>query len=250
MKAIVLAAGIGQRLQPLTNNLPKCLLEVGGKPILDYYFAAFAKCGVDEVVYVVGHQAEKIKKRLGSNYLGVNVRYVQNPVYKTSGSAYSVSLAKDEFTKEPFIISDGDMLFPPELLRAIIDAKPANIMMVENDPSKFSEEPVLVLAEKGVVTAAAKKLIDNSKLVGECIGLFKFGGKAPEALTNGIQKHMSIHGVTSQYDDAYNDVYPNLRVHSISTQGLPWAEIDRRGDLEKARKETYKKIILLAAGKN
>lgn len=250
MKAIVLAAGIGQRLQPLTNRLPKCLLEVGGKPLVDYYFTAFGKSGIDEVVYIVGHEAELIKKRLGNLYLGVKVRYIQNPIYKSSGSAYSVSLAKNEFTKDPFIISDGDMLFPPELLKRIIEAEHDNIMMVENDPTKFSEEPVWVLAEKGIVTHATKKLTDKSKLIGECIGLFKFGGKAPEALINGLQNHINIHGVTAQYDDAYNDVYPHLQVHSILTQGLPWAEIDREGDLEKARKETYKKIMAMEAKTN
>lgn len=250
MKALVLAAGIGQRLQPLTNKLPKCLLEVGGKPLVDYYFTAFSKVGIDEVVYVVGHEAEMIKKRLGNLYFGVKVHYVQNPLYKTSGSAYSVSLAENEFTREPFIISDGDMLFPPELLQAIIDNKQDNIMMIENDPTKFSEEPVWVLAEKGIVTKATKNLIDKSGFVGECIGLFKFGGKAPEVLINDLKKYMSVHGITSQYDDAYNTVYPHLQVHSITTKGLPWAEIDRLGDLEKAKKEIYPRIAALAASTN
>jgi choline kinase len=245
MKAIVLAAGIGKRLQPLTNQLPKCLLKVNGRPLVDYYFDAFSKCGVDEAVYVVGHKAEMIKKRLGNSYLGVKVRFIRNPIYGASGSAYSVFLAKDEFTGEPFIISDSDMLFPSELLRVLIEAKHNNVMMVENDPTRFSEEPVWVLAENGIVSEATKRVVGKSKFVGECIGMFKFGDKAPEALLSGLRSHIKAHGVTSQYDDAYNDVYPYLQVHPVLTQGLPWAEIDHPRDLERAIKEIYPKIMSL-----
>jgi choline kinase len=247
MKAIVLAAGIGKRLQPLTNHLPKCLLEVDRKPLVDYYFAAFSNCGIDEAVYVIGHEAEMIKKKLGKQYLGVKVHYIQNPIYETSGSAYSLWLAKNEFTREPFIISDSDMLFPPELLRVVIEAKHDNAMMIENDPTKFSEDPVWVLAEKGVVTKATKNLVTNSECIGECVGLFKFGGEAPRALKDGLRNYLDFHGLTSQYDDAYNDVYPHLQVHPIWTEGLPWAEIDTQKALEKARRDTYPRIAALAS---
>ena len=247
MKAVVLAAGIGKRLQPLTTRLPKCLLEVSGKPLIDYYFDAFVKCGIDEVVYVLGHEGEMIKKRLGNSYLGVKVRYIYNPMYQGSGSAYSVLLARNEFTREPFIISDSDMLFPPQLLRVVIESKHDNVIMVENDPAKFSEEPVWVLAVDGIVTEATKNAFDKSKFVGECIGMFKFGDNAPEVLINGLRNYLKIHGIASQYDDAYNDVYPHICVYPVLTQGLPWAEIDHLRDLEKAIKDIYPRMMNLSA---
>ncbi len=94
-KAVILAAGIGDRLQPFTQQFPKCLAPVNGVPILVNALTHLSDAGVDEAVIVVGHHKEKIYERIGDTFEAVKVSYIESENYASTNNIYSLWLARE-----------------------------------------------------------------------------------------------------------------------------------------------------------
>src|SRR5262245_45113499 len=103
-RAIILAAGSGSRLRPLTDRLPKTLVEVGGTPILLHTLGHLRAVGVREVVLVIGYQGRAIRDRVGATFLGMKVHYVDNPQFATTNNIVSLRLAADYLRGEVFLL--------------------------------------------------------------------------------------------------------------------------------------------------
>lgn len=246
MKSIILAAGVGKRMLPITNNTPKFMVQIGEKPLFDNYFNAFKKCGINKVVLVVGHLAENIREKLGNCYMGVDVTYVYNKDYMESGSAYSLWLARDEFLNKPFVLADSDILFHKRILIMLVNATYENCVVVDPVFADTGEE-VKVVAEDDVVRQIGKNVVNHSKCVGEAVGLYKFSRRASSMLGNGLEEYMSIHGLTVEYEDVLNTLLHLFEIRYVTTQGLPWIEMDFLEDLEKARLKIYPKMLHVRA---
>lgn len=119
VKAIVLAAGLGTRMRPLTFTKPKFLLPVAGKPALDHVLLLLRNAGIDEIAMIVGYGREQIVERYGDgSELGVKLKYLHQK--KLLGTANAVSLAKDFVSGESFIVMNGDTLIDQESLNALL----------------------------------------------------------------------------------------------------------------------------------
>ena len=94
LKTIILAAGSGTRLLPLTENIPKCLVEVGEIPILINTLNCLNKNCIEECVIVVGHHAEKVMGSIGNEFEDIKITYVENKIFEKTGNIYSLWLAK------------------------------------------------------------------------------------------------------------------------------------------------------------
>ncbi|MBI3788348.1 MAG: NTP transferase domain-containing protein [Ignavibacteriales bacterium] len=124
MKCVILAAGESTRLRPLTNDLPKCLLHVGGKGLLQRTLENIFAAGVKEAAIVVGYKADAIRAFVKENFSRRHIRFVLNPNFATTNNAYSLLLARnfcvDEqegvASKENFLLLDSDIVFAPKLL--------------------------------------------------------------------------------------------------------------------------------------
>ncbi|MBX5321906.1 MAG: sugar phosphate nucleotidyltransferase [Candidatus Bathyarchaeota archaeon] len=132
MKAVVLAAGEGVRLQPLTLTRPKHLISVGGKPILEHCLDAVKACGINEVIIVVNYMAETIQRYFGSGEgFGLKIEYVKQPAVLGTGNAVSVV---EPYVQEDFVLIYGDLLFISEALREVLSLynakKPAAALAV------------------------------------------------------------------------------------------------------------------------
>ena len=109
-KAIILAAGMGNRLGPLTDTLPKCLVPVNGVPVLVNTLNHLADSGMSEVVIVVGYLKERIFERIGDRFRGMKVTYVESKRYATTNNIYSLWLAREHLT-EDILLLDADVFF-------------------------------------------------------------------------------------------------------------------------------------------
>ncbi len=127
--AIILAAGKGMRLGTLTETLPKCLVEVAGKPILARMLENFQSSGIKEIAIVTGYQEQEIKKRIGPAFQGMHISYVTNPRYETTNNIYSLWLAK-QFLKKDAIITAGDILVKKQVVMDVVRNKVPNIGVV------------------------------------------------------------------------------------------------------------------------
>src|SRR3954470_3514008 len=125
MNAIILAAGPGTRMLPHTEERPKCLIKIGGHAILDYQLAALRQCGIDKICIVVGYLSDRIKE-----HVTVPVTFVENTEYATTGSSYSLWLART-FMREGFIYLNSDLIFHPTMLRVLLESAHGNAVVVD-----------------------------------------------------------------------------------------------------------------------
>ena len=118
-RAVILAAGRGDRLQPLTNELPKCLVEVNGEPLLSRALRALAACGLQEAVIVIGHLGEVIRTRIGDQFAGVEIHYVDALDYDTTNNIRSLWDARDYFDDD-ILLLEADVIFDNEVIEALL----------------------------------------------------------------------------------------------------------------------------------
>ena len=130
MKAIILAAGMGTRLRPITRTIPKCLVQVNSKPILEHQLDSLLLAGVREVVLVVGHLAELLSEKYGTSYGGMNIHYVENRIYDRTNNIYSLWLARQHLNSQVLLL-EGDLVFEPELLLRLTQSPEPDVAFVE-----------------------------------------------------------------------------------------------------------------------
>ena len=117
--AVLLAAGTGTRLQPLTDDAPKCLTEVGGIPILERLVRCLSERGFVRLIVVVGYLGDCIREHLERHARGLSVEVIVNPLYETTNNIYSLWLARDH-VREPFLLVESDIVFDSWLLREMV----------------------------------------------------------------------------------------------------------------------------------
>lgn len=130
MQAVILAAGEGKRLRPLTEDRPKPMVLVGGKPILEYTLSILPK-EIDEVILVVGYKQEKIKEYFGDEWQGKKLIYVNQPEAKGTGDA--LERARPFLRPGKFLMLHGDDLFHPEDLSLCVNADELTLLAKETD---------------------------------------------------------------------------------------------------------------------
>ncbi len=119
MIGVILAAGMAKRLRPLTDTKPKCLLEVGGKTLLQRTVDAMASAGISEFLVVTGYRASMIRDFLGSYGKNPRISYIDNPDYEHNNNIFSLWLAMQELHGQEVLLMDSDILCDPEAVRRV-----------------------------------------------------------------------------------------------------------------------------------
>ena len=164
MKAVILAAGVSRRLYPVTYEMPKCLIEVGAKSILDHQLEALQSSGIIDIVMVVGYFRELIISHVETNFPGMNVDYVVNHHYFETNTAYSLRLCKDQINGQTFILMNADVLYPKEVLIRVIHSNHDTSLAVEIKPCG-REEVKVVEGDDNRLVAIGKELIEDLSLI-------------------------------------------------------------------------------------
>lgn len=135
MQVIILAAGVGKRLRPLTNDLPKPMVQVNGKPILEYTLSILPK-NIDEIILVVGYHKERIIEHFGDNFNGIPIKYVEQE--EPMGTAHALDVAEPFIRNEDFLFLHADDLYHEDDLDALVKLKAPVILTKEIDnPERF-----------------------------------------------------------------------------------------------------------------
>ena len=205
MKAIILAAGLGSRLLPLTEDKPKCLVEFSGKTLLERLLKTFKSCGVNDVVLVSGHKSEKI------NYADLDL--VKNEKYSKTGIIHSLFCAREKFEKT-VIVTYGDIIFENSVLEKLLKSKYDITAVVDKKWKRYWElrmtEPLsdaesLLMDEKNFITNIGEKNLKNYEQVcGQFIGLLKFQNKGLKDLKEFFNK------IYSEATKEYNPLNTNV----------------------------------------
>ena len=152
MKAVILAAGYGNRMRPLTDSRHKTLLEVGGKTIIARIIDALLGHSINEIVVVTGYRNEELTGYLRSNYPKVAFEFVHNPRYRETNNIYSMSLAFDSIEiSGDIVLIESDLIFDPAVLDRLMSSPYPNVALVDHFRSGM--DGTVVTVDDGIVTS-------------------------------------------------------------------------------------------------
>jgi choline kinase len=239
MLAVILTAGVGRRLAPLTARLPKALIDVGGRPLLFHTLDALHGQGVREVVLVVGHLQGLIRAALSNYFDNLTIHWVVNEQFAQTGSLYSLWLARAYLTG-PFLFMDADLLFHPHILAGwLTDAKRSSLLV--GPLAVDSGEEVKVTHRQGRATAVGKALLNHDPVAGEAVGIVKIAGPDVD-LTKQLMADLIQGRPTAEHEELSQALCDRQRlwVHDIGR--LSWLEIDFPEDVVRAREVVWPAI--------
>ena len=238
MKAIILAAGKGTRLNGVDLK-PKCLFEVGGRTLLDCQLSALAAAGINDVVIVLGFEADRIRRRCPPN-----VSFVINSRFEETSSLYSLWLAREHLTGG-FIVLNCDVLFHPQLLTRLLSAPFDDALLidlVDKQNNHLGDEEMKVKLDDGRVVDIRKSMAPT-EADGENVGVVKFSADGAKRLVAEMDSLISRGDCERDWAPraflAYALRYP---LHAISTGDYPWIEIDFPADYQRAQEEILPRI--------
>jgi choline kinase len=243
VNAIILAAGVARRLAPLTDKTQKCLLRVGGQPVLARMLAALAAMRIRETVLVVGHCADQIRVLAGRRVGDMAIRYIENPDY-ARGSVLSLYAARAHLA-EPALVMDADVLFPRVFLRRLLDAPAPSALLIDRDFQDTGEEVKLYTRGERVIALGKKVVPEAWESVGEGVGFFKCGAEAGPELVRMLAKVIEEGSGLEEYEDALHRLVARCHVAAVDVTGLPWTEIDFADDLRRAELDVLPRVIEL-----
>lgn len=234
MKALILSAGQGKRLLPLTASTPKCLLPVRGKPILQWQIEALSACGVRRIRVVVGFGAELVKRTLASICPpSVDLRAIDNPLYTMTDNLFSCWMARAEMSGG-FVLLNGDTLFEYDVLRRLLASDPAPVTIAASRKESYDSDDMKICAAGSRLLAVGKDL-PPERTTGESIGALVFRGAGPQLFRQAVESAVAQPGAERRwYLSVINEMAQQDLVRTVSVEDLAWAEIDFPADLERA----------------
>jgi len=230
VRAVILAAGEGNRLGDLGRRQPKCLLRFGGQTLLSRMVRDLAALEMEPVL-VVGFLAELVWAEVQVACPGIPVRVVPHPAYR-AGNLLSAWQAR-EFLGEPVLLMDADVLYHPEILRRLVASPHANCFLLDRH-FEAGEEPTHVAMDGGRVTDFRRNIREPHETVGESVGFFKLSAEAAADLVRTMGRFVARGSREASYDDALRDLLPRHRFGAEDVTGLPWIEIDFPEDVAAA----------------
>jgi len=234
---LVLAAGAGRRLQPLTDDLPKTLLPVAGeRTILDIALANLKHAGLDDVAVVTGFAAHRIdeRKRALEQDHGVNLELVFNDKAEEWNNAYSLWIAREQL-RGGAILVNGDTVHPASVEETVLAARgPAIVLAADTEKALGEEEMKLHVTDDGFMDRINKAL-DPSTAAGEYIGVTLIEGAAADPLADALEATWR-RDTDLYYEDGYQEFADRGGRIGIAPIGqVDWVEVDDHSDLARAR---------------
>jgi choline kinase len=238
MHGIILAAGKGTRLNGTAGDKPKCLVEAGGITLVERQIRALNRAGIDDIVVVVGCQADRVRAACGNR-----VTFVENRRFAETNSLYSLWTAR-ALLLDGFVVLNCDVLFHPALLHALLAAPhEAALLMAYRQPGQppFGDEEMKIKVHRGHVVDMSKTL-DPADADGENLGIVKFGPASAPAIV-AILDRLVAEGRTREWAPrAFREYARSHPLHAIGTGGRPWIEIDFPDDYQRAIRDVLPAI--------
>jgi choline kinase len=233
MNAILLCAGVGKRLKEVTGDLiPKCLVEIGGKPIIQWQLEALFSAGVKNVTVVTGFKAEKIKEFLKDNK---NISFIHNSEFATTNIIVSLHLALEQQKGNDLFIAAGDLIFKKDILDMFLTHGKSDIA-VAIGRKELDAEAVKVYVKNNLVTRLGKDLVIADSY-GEFLGLLWVHSSAlvtvqseTKALVESAQEKQAY--IFTMLNRLISDHH--ARISYVDIADSPWEEIDYKVDVQRA----------------
>jgi len=233
MKAVILAAGVASRLRPLTNHIPKCLLKVGDKSILERTIDNLVKNKISEIIVVTGFLREMIEDFLTQKYPKLKFTFIFNEKYDSTNNIYSLWLAKSEMLGYEMLLMDSDIIFDSRIIGQLISSEYENNLALRSSENLSEEEIKCLLNNDGSIKEIGK-LINPEEAVGESIGIEKFSKELVLRLYTILdRKILDEKEVNIFYEAAFQDTMNSgAKIFPVDVKEYKCMEIDTIEDFE------------------
>ena len=234
-KAVILSAGKGSRLLPLTADKPKCLIEFSGTTLLEWQLATLQSAGIEEIVVVTGFRDELVDEVVARH---AGVRTFFNPFYHVADNLGSIWMVRGEFDRD-LVVLNGDTLVSPTLAARVLGAETGAIAVTVDHKDSYDSDDMKVL-EEGDRLKRIGKALGPGEYNAESIGFLAFRGDGPALFTRHVERMMRTpEGTRLWYLRAIDELaLAGADVRTVSITGEDWQEVDFPEDLEKAQSLT------------
>ena len=235
-RAIILSAGQGSRLLPHTAQLPKCLLDLGGRSLLEWQLRALESAGLRETVVVTGFMPELVEAELmRCTPPRMRVRTLYNPFYKLADNLASCWMARAELSG-PCLLLNGDTLFEPAIGARLMASPGAPITVTIDRKPSYDADDMKVETDGDRLRAIGKRLAPE-RVNGESIGFLRFEAEGAALFVDELERTMRTpDGPGLWYLSAIDRLARGgADVRALSIEGLEWGELDYPADLDRAR---------------
>jgi len=233
VKAIILSAGQGRRLLPLTERVPKCILPVRGRPLIAWQIDTLARCGIEDITVVVGFGAESVEARLAELYGPRRIRTLYNPFFASTDNLVSCWVARAEMQQD-FLLLNGDTLFEAAVLERLLTAPEHPITLAVSRKDSYDDDDMKVIRDGDRLVHVGKKLALD-QVNAESIGMMTFRGEGPRLFREAIERALRTPEAQKQWYLSLIDALAERGV--VFTQPIPapgWTEVDSPADLDRA----------------
>ncbi|HNP60278.1 MAG TPA: phosphocholine cytidylyltransferase family protein [Nitrospirales bacterium] len=242
MKAIIFAAGVGKRLQGVTQGRPKCLVDIGGRTLLSRHVEYLGRLGVSQVVLVVGYAQDHIRKAMAAESFAQEIRWVVNEQF-TRGSMTSLWAARSEMDDD-VVLMDADVLYAPSILSRLVHSSFPTALLMDETVKQESEE-CMIAAKTARVLTLSKTLPSDYDEAGEGVGFLKVQQQDIPALLQSVRAYVDAGALDMEYEDTLKGFFEKVPVGYEKIGGLPWIEIDFPEDIDRAVSEILPAVIKL-----
>ena len=237
MKALILAAGIGSRLLPITNEIPKSLVEVNGVPILYKQIKNLQKNEITDIIIVSGYKSEVLMDFIDKNFK--NITIIQSTDFINTNNMYSAYLARDLLYGEEFLLMNADVFFDEQIVTDLLNNPHGDL--IATDVGSYNEESMKVIEKGGRIVDISKQITEDEAL-GNSIDVYKFSSEGGKEYFKACKKYIEEQGEFQLWSEvALKDALDKADFRPAPIKGR-WMEIDNMDDLEKAEKIFSEKV--------
>lgn len=238
MKALILGAGQGKRLLPLTENTPKALVNIGGKSLFEWQLDALVECGVSDIVFIAGFRIAAVHQeaeKLADKYSHINLRVINNPFHAIADNLATCWTARSEMTEE-FLLLNSDTLFSAPVLQKLLASDMADVTLAVDYKDRYDSDDMKVELDGSRLVDVGKTL-DNDRVGGESIGMLLFRNQGPGKFVAALESAMENEAALKHWFlSVIATMARSMPVQTASIEGLDWCEIDFPHDIGIARK--------------
>lgn len=229
MKAVILAAGLGTRLRPITNEVPKCMVPVNGIRIIDKQIDNLLSHGVNEIYVVDGYKAEVLADHLKINFPQVHI--VSNPRYAETNNMYSLYLTSKHVKGEEFLLMNADVYYDSNIIAGMLNGE--NLSKIACDRSQYLEESMKITLDGDKINHISKKIseVDHYAV---SIDVYRISAEDSKVLFKEVEDTIEGRKDENSWTEvALDNIFPKTSFKPYVIEGR-WFEIDNHDDLHKA----------------
>ena len=242
MTGVILAAGMAKRLRPLTDTMPKCLLSIGKRTLLERTVDAMVQAGVGDFVVITGYRGEMIREFLTTHYPSLVFRFIHNADYEHNNNIYSLWMAGQAVRGKEFLLMDSDILCDPAAVAAIASQPEAALALNRHE---LGEEEMKVVVDENMRITEISKTCSPAEAIGESVGIEKVTAAYSKALYEELdQMIVQEKLIDIFYEKAFERLIP--RGHTfrvVDTTGFFSYELDTPDDFRQAQEQMPKELL-------